>query len=81
MGTSIPVTEAVRDELRDEKPEDKSWSDFLSQLAGNYDGGVSGDIPAEVREQLDRIEASASAAEDRTGSIQRTVEDMEGRMR
>jgi len=37
------------------------------------------DMDAEVREQLERIEAAASTAEERTGSIERQLEDMGGR--
>jgi hypothetical protein len=44
-------------------------------------GDVDAELSDEIQQQLDRIEAAAQTAEDRTGSIQRTVEDMEGRMR
>jgi len=42
--------------------------------------GRGGDgLPDDLRDQLDRIEAAATTAEDRTGSIESTLEAMGGR--
>lgn len=71
------MTEAARDELRDEKPDEMSWSEFLLQLSGNWDGETSNGTPSDIDGQLDRIEASVATAEERTGDIQRTLEDLQ----
>lgn len=47
-------------------------ADALQQALGD----VEADLDAEVREQFDRIESAATTAEDRTGQIQRELEDM-----
>lgn len=40
---------------------------------------VDADIPSELKEQLDRIESAASTAEERTGQIQGTLDELGGR--
>jgi len=40
-------------------------------------GDVEADLGPEVREQLDRIEASAATVEERTNQIQRDVEGLQ----
>jgi len=48
---------------------------------GGYDSDDSGEaeFPDELYDQLQRIEAAATTAEDRTGSIESTLEAMGGR--
>jgi hypothetical protein len=91
-----PVRDAAKDDdrtyseiMRDGLEKGGSWDDAdvdeFRELFKNADvDGISvesGGLSDDVREQLDRIEAAAQTAEDRAGSIERTVEDMEGRMR
>jgi len=40
-------------------------------------GDVDAELPDDIREQLDRIEAAAETAEERTGAIDRKVEDLQ----
>jgi len=44
------------------------------QEQGSYGGAGSGEFPDGLRDQLDRIESAASTAEERTGSIENTLE-------
>jgi MFS superfamily sulfate permease-like transporter len=78
-------TEIMRDGLETDGSWDDSDVDAFRELFKNADtDGISverGGLSDDVREQLDRIESAAQTAEDRTGSIQRTVEDMEARLR
>jgi hypothetical protein len=57
-----------------------TWEEYVDDEAPDIEPQGAA-IPADVREQLDRIESAAQTAEDRAGSIERAVEDMEGRMR
>lgn len=47
-------------------------ADALQQALGD----VEADLDPAVREQLDRIESAAATVEERTGQIQRDVEDL-----
>ena len=47
--------------------------------AYNDDPSDNGVELGDLREQLDRIESAASTAEERTGSIENTLENMGGR--
>ena len=99
--TSIPCDSEVRDRLANDKPDNMSWSVFLSTL--HSDGEIPVDetpdpaydfdaddlqeafglpdaaIPDDLDERLRRIESAASTAEERTGSIENTLENMGGR--
>lgn len=57
-----------------------TWAEYIDGEASEVDPQGAA-VPEDLREQLDRIEAAVQAAEDRASSIERTVEDMEGRMR
>ena len=46
------------------------------QEQGGYPDGGSSDLPDDLRDQLDRIESAASTAEERTGSIENTLEGL-----
>lgn len=88
---TLRVPEDAYDAAQDAKRDAETWGEFLQRCsdtrpeirefveAGSetVEGGdASGGVPDDLREQLDRIEASASTAEDRTGSIQRQLEGM-----
>jgi hypothetical protein len=76
--------------LNDLKHGDDTQADVIRRLldGAGHDGtdgpfpdvtGIGTDaVPEEVREQLDRIEASAATVEERTNQIQRDVEDLGG---
>jgi len=52
--------------------------DFDARL-GRIEASTTDGIPEDLRDQLDRIESAASTAEERTGSIENTLENMGGR--
>lgn len=82
---TIKIEAPVRDAAKDDA---RTYTEIM-RAGLNADGDYPTDemqvdptaIPDDVREQLDRIESAAQTAEDRAVSIERTVEDMEGRMR
>lgn len=53
-----------------------SWSDYIDGQAPEQPDIEIGD---DLREQLDRIESAASTAEERTGTIERKVDELGGR--
>jgi hypothetical protein len=67
-GTDAPVAEV--------SPEVSLDVDTVADALEAAHGGVEAGLDPEVREQLDRIEASAATVEERTGQIQRDVEDL-----
>ena len=77
--TSIRVTVDAKDDAEESKRDGETWNEYLQRCTDN---------PPEVREyvelgdladRLNRIESAASTAEERTGSIQHTLENMGGR--
>lgn len=68
---NLKVPESLFLALRDDKPDSLSWPAYLETRC--LGAGLVGE---DVRDQLDRIERAATTAEDRTGSIQRTLEEM-----
>ena len=77
MGTTtIEIRDDQRDELKALKQHDReSYKSVIDRL-------LDGDTPNEpsgvddLRERLDRIESAASTAEERTGSIENTLEGL-----
>ena len=74
--TSIRVTQEAKDAAEASKRDGETWNEYLQRCTDNppevreyVDGG-------DLREQLDRIESAASAAEERTGSIENTLEGL-----
>ena len=74
--TSIRVTVDTKEKAQASKREGETWNEYLQRCTAN---------PPEVREyvelgdlqeRLDRIESAASTAEERTGSIQNTLEGL-----
>ena len=72
--TSIRVTVDAKEKAEASKRDGETWNEYLQRCTDN---------PPEVREyvelgdlqdRLDRIESAASAAEERTGSIENTLE-------
>jgi hypothetical protein len=74
--TSIPCTTDARDRLAAMKPEDMNWSEFLFGLA--EDGEVHGrpDVDG-VAEELQSINSALETVEQRTGNIERTLENLQ----
>jgi len=87
MTTTISVSDETKARFDDLRPAGAASNDeFLSALLEYYEDGVApsysdtdSGIPDDLRDQLNRIEAAATTAEDRTGSIQATLEAMGGR--
>ena len=80
--TTLSVTKDTVEQLKEAKPPDMSWNEYLygiaedgtiAESAGDPQGAPKFD---EVLEKLDRIESAATTAEDRTGDIQRTLEGL-----
>lgn len=77
----------LKDELNEEQPDapDHNADSFLNAMMDEWedrDDDTSGMGVAEYQrllDRLDRIESAASTTEDRTGSIQNTLEKMGGR--
>ena len=72
--TSIRVTVDAKEKAEASKRDSETWNEYLQRCTAN---------PPEVREyvelgdlqdRLDRIESAASTAEERTGSIENTLE-------
>ena len=72
--TSIRVTVDAKENAEASKRDSETWNEYLQRCTAN---------PPEVREyvelgdlqdRLDRIESAASTAEERTGSIENTLE-------
>ena len=78
--TTIEITEDQRDELKALKAHEReSYKSVIGRLLEGDGGDVSGDHIGtaefnEVFERLSRIESAASTAEERTGSIENTLE-------
>jgi len=66
---NVKVPEPLFWDLREDKPDELSWPDYLeNECLGN--GSIFGGVPDDLREQLERIEAGVEAIEDRTGTIE-----------
>lgn len=84
--TSIRVTEAAKDEAEDSKRDDETWNDYLRRCTDNppetrefvpaadVAGGEIGDVDLGT----DEIAGSLSTIEERTGRIERLLEDLGG---
>jgi len=73
--TSIPCDSDVRDRLAEDKPDDQSWSEYLSVLHSDQEIVVDGGGPSEVT--LDGGVISDIANE----TARKTAEELEGRLR
>ena len=83
---NIRIEEPVRDDARDDPRtyteimraglnSEKSPAENVNMDFSDIDSAkFPGDVPDDLQERLDRIESSASTAEERTGSIQNTLE-------
>ena len=76
--TTIEITEDQRDELKALKAHDReSYKAVIGRLLESTDSELRTAKNAgvdDLQERLDRIESAASTAEERTGSIQNTLE-------
>ena len=81
--TTIEITEDQRDELKALKAHDReSYKAVIGRLLESTDSELRTAKNAgvdDLQERLDRIESAASTAEERTGSIENTLENMGGR--
>ena len=78
--TTIEITEGQRDELKALKAHDReSYKAVIGRLLEGTDAEIQTTADAgldDLRDQLDRIESAASTAEERTGSIENTLEGL-----
>jgi len=71
--TSIPCNEATRDRLDDLRDgQYKSWDAFLNQLADDWQGESDTTVDG-----LDSLARAMETVEERTGRIERTLEDLQ----
>ena len=79
--TTISITADQRDELKERKQHEReSFKAVIGRLLDSEETRATDDVElGDLRDQLDRIESAASAAEERTGSIENTLENMGGR--
>lgn len=75
--TSIPCTEEARDRLAKQKPDDMTWSEFLRGAAG--DDVVGSPRVGEVADELASVQDAIATVEERTGRIERMLEEVTGR--
>lgn len=89
--TSIPCTTSVRDRLAEDKPNRVNWPEYLDALHKdaefiivNDDVNI-GDMVAELvdtlgasdAEDIEQIKDALATVEQRTGNIERTLEDLQ----
>lgn len=79
--TTISITEEQRDRLSDRKQHDReSYKAVIARLLDGDTADKAGKADVDGRiELLKRIERAASTVEERTGRIERQLEDMGGR--
>jgi hypothetical protein len=70
----IPQDEYERHNER-RKSNGQTWAEYIDAEAPEASTG--GEFPTDISEQLDRIEAAATTAEDRVGDIERTLEELQ----
>jgi len=76
--TTIEIREDQRDELKALKEHEKeSYKAVLDRLLDGVAEERTDGMPEGVCEQLDRIESSAVAVEERTGEMQRVLEGLQ----
>lgn len=69
---TIKIPKSVRDDAR---PDPRTYGDIM--LAGLDTDAEGDDVPEELRDQLDRIEAAATTAEERTNQLESTLEELQ----
>ena len=75
--TTIEITEDQRDKLKARKQHDREgYKDVIARLLGG-DETTGQDGYSKLQAQLDRIESAATTAEDRTGTIENQLEDLQ----
>ena len=76
--TSIPCRAETRDRLRDDKTAGVSWDRYLNDLLDAAERADDHEAGVPIGEQLDRIQSAAETAEERTGTIERKVDELGG---
>jgi len=75
---NLKVPENLFLALRDDKPDHMSWPTYLeTRCLGESD--VSQPYPDEMKRTLERIQSATETVEERTGKMQKTLEEMGGR--
>ena len=72
--TSIRVTQEAKEAAQESKADSETWNEYLQRCTDNPPEVREYVELGDLRDRLDRIESAASAAEERTGSIQNTLE-------
>jgi len=80
MGTTLPIGEQTRERLEDLRGDDfRSWDAFVNFLADEherYQAQVNDPNTADIVARLDRLEDGVATVEERTGEIERTLEEV-----
>jgi len=76
--TSIPCSTAVRDELADDKPENASWSEYLSAL---HQQQLPELLDAGTGPETDELAREVAATIDYAQLATKVADELEGRMR
>ena len=72
--TSIRVTVDAKENAEASKRESETWNEYLQRCTDNPPEVREYVRLGDLRDRLDRIESAASTAEERTGSIENTLE-------
>jgi hypothetical protein len=80
MGTTLPIGEQTRERLEDLRDDGfRSWDAFVNFLADEherYQEQVDDPNSGEIVARLDRLEDGVATVEERTGEIERTLEEV-----
>ena len=77
--TSIRVTQEAKENAEASKRDGETWNEYLQRCTDNPPEVREYVEVGDLRDRLSRIESAASTAEERTGSIENTLENMGGR--
>ena len=81
--TTLSVTQSTVDHLKEAKPEDMSWNEFLYGVAEDGTIGTTGEaqptgVDADLHADIETIVKTMKTIEERTGRIDRMIEQMGG---
>ena len=76
---TLKLPEELFTRLSDDKPESMTWPAYFETRCLDA-GAFEMDVPADVREQLDRIEAAANEATNAAQNAESSADDLKGAM-
>jgi hypothetical protein len=80
--TAIRVSKEAREAAENAKRDGETWDEYIQRCTENppevreYVESSAAGTGTDMSKQLDRIEASTATVEERTGQIQRDLEDL-----